>query len=122
MTSIRESFLIQLEQSGVREFLRGITIANTLGDASHTARRALQRLDELTANIRSQIEQDVYSKDLAVKHFPGKWKEAKRMAGDRLNAEEGVEYWLLVRRFYLELGGEYVEQLQPRERREYEEV
>lgn len=72
--------------------------------------------------------------DLAICHYMGKWKEAKRIAFSRhrdfmMNGseersariaqaypegyEQSFDFWMEVRRYYLELGGEYRHQLLP---------
>ena len=58
-------------------------------------------------------EEKLFSRDLAIRLYPGKWSTAKGMARERTTKCEGVDYWLLARKFYLELGGEYVEQIDP---------
>lgn len=50
-------------------------------------------------------------RDLAVKHYPFKWKKAQEMAHDLRHHPELDDYWSKVRLLYLELGGEYVHQL-----------
>ena len=45
---------------------------------------------------------------LALKHYPFKWKQAQRLAG---NHHIELPYWARVRRLYLELGGLYIGQL-----------
>lgn len=48
-------------------------------------------------------------RDLAIRHYPGKWKSAQKLADTRHHPE--IDYWAAVRKLYLELGGEYVGQL-----------
>ena len=47
-------------------------------------------------------------RDLAIKHYPGKWRTAITMAGVR-----DKNYWGRVRLYYLELGGLFIGQLKP---------
>jgi hypothetical protein len=55
-------------------------------------------------------EERIYSQDLATSLFPGKWSTAKRMSRQRSANSRGGDFWLLARKFYLELGGEYLSQ------------
>ncbi len=65
--------------------------------------------------------EELYSDDLAIDQYRGKWKQAKKLVsaqnnvGMCANDSEGhqIDYWLAVRKFYLELGGLYKEQLTP---------
>jgi hypothetical protein len=50
------------------------------------------------------MEQQV-SKDLDVRRYPFKWKDAKRITKGNSNT---MSYWLKVRKHFLELGGEYL--------------
>lgn len=50
--------------------------------------------------------------DLAICHYPYKWQEAQKIAARNLTVElASFEFWLLVRTAFLELGGEYRDQL-----------
>jgi hypothetical protein len=53
---------------------------------------------------------------LAIKHYHFKWKSAKVMAG---NHHQDFPYWARVRILYLELGGLYIHQLNPRQQALY---
>jgi hypothetical protein len=55
-------------------------------------------------------EEALFSSDLAVRLFPGKWSTAKQMARKLSTDSRGVPYWMRARQFYLELGGEYLSQ------------
>lgn len=62
--------------------------------------------------------------DLAIRHYPGKWKAALDMA-KRAKASRslpGEDYWAHVRRTYLELGGQFVGQLDPIQQAHYFEL
>ncbi len=48
--------------------------------------------------------------DLAIRHYPGKWKTAQGLAHDDRHYPE-LDYWARARKLYLELGGEFVGQL-----------
>lgn len=52
-------------------------------------------------------------RDLALCHYPGKWKAAKNHASV-LFASYSHDWWMAARKYYLELGGEYKEQLPKR--------
>lgn len=54
--------------------------------------------------------------DLAIKHYPRKWQSAQKHAAF---AKGRPEYWETVRRYYLELGGIYIHQLNPKQRTVY---
>lgn len=64
-------------------------------------------LSELEASNWKPDEEVVYSADLAIDQYPGKWEAAKEEAKSQLKEEYGVDYWLLARRFFLDTGGEY---------------
>lgn len=53
---------------------------------------------------------DWHVADLALCHYPGKWKAAKDHA-DKLHLVRSHEWWMSARQYYLELGGEYKEQV-----------
>ena len=53
---------------------------------------------------------------LAVKHYPGKMKQAKRLAETH---HTELPYWGRVRLLYLELGGLYIRQLKPKQQASY---
>jgi hypothetical protein len=61
--------------------------------------------------------------DLAVLHYPGKWKAAQRSVDGNHDSQtrRSWPYWKRVRQLYLELGGEYVGQLQILQRLRYAE-
>ena len=63
-------------------------------------------------------EEQLYSQDLAIRHYSGKWKAAKNSVADRMQLPHRkltfplpIDYWLAVRLHYLETGGLYIEQL-----------
>ena len=64
-------------------------------------------LSEMDIEVAGPDEEQVYSADLAVAKYPGKWKSAKEEAKILLKEKEGVEYWLLVRRLFIQMGGAY---------------
>lgn len=68
-------------------------------------------------------ECDAYC-DLAVKHYGGKWKHAKEYVSGGHDAKDraGMPYWNRVRLVYLELGGEYVEQLKIMQKLQYSQA
>ncbi len=57
-------------------------------------------------------------RDLAVAHYPGKWKVARQYCLNH-EAKAGESYWAFVRRTYLELGGEFIGQLCARQQAHY---
>jgi hypothetical protein len=59
-------------------------------------------------------------RDLALRHYFGKWKAAKEHASI-LHATYSHAWWMSARTHYLELGGEYKSQL-PKDIREREEL
>jgi hypothetical protein len=59
------------------------------------------------APITNSDDELYYSIDLAVDLFPGKWKDAQRLAEAELPRTSGIGYWLCARRIFLELGGAY---------------
>ena len=67
-------------------------------------------------------EEKLFSSELAIRFYTGKWTTAKQMARERCDRSSGVDYWLLARKFYLELGGEYLEQIDPRHLAKYSGV
>ncbi len=70
-------------------------------------------------NQKSLTEAEA-SRDLAIKHYPGKWKAAKAYCmAHQQYAKPGEGYWAQVRRHYLELGGEFIGQLCARQRAQY---
>lgn len=46
--------------------------------------------------------------DLDIVNYPGKWKDAKRLASYRYGSYRGGEFWRLVRVNFLALGGQYL--------------
>ena len=59
--------------------------------------------------------------DLAILHYPGKWKAAQRSVENNADSQSrrSWPYWKRVRQLYLEFGGEYIGQLQPLQRLRY---
>lgn len=63
--------------------------------------------------------EELYSDDLAIDQYRGKWEQAKKLVRAQNNLgmcandseEHQIAYWLAVRQRYLELGGLYKEQL-----------
>jgi hypothetical protein len=76
-------------------------------------------MNSRSMNQKSMTEAEA-SRDLAILHYPGKWKAAKQycMHNDQY-AHPGEGYWAHVRRTYLEVGGEFVGQLCARQRAQY---
>lgn len=73
-------------------------------------------------NTRVEWTEEQAQADLAVRHYPGKWEQAKRLALDRRHyggEYEDISYWERVRYLYLELGGLYVGQLNPQQQYVY---
>ena len=59
------------------------------------------------------------SEDLAIRHYPFKWRQAQRLAFNLRHHPDIPDYWKRVRLLYLELGGEYVLQLPALKRLQY---
>lgn len=49
-------------------------------------------------------------RDLALSHYFGKWKVAKAHASSLFDGHS-YDWWMSARQYYLELGGEYKDQL-----------
>ena len=65
--------------------------------------------DKTEQTTRNEL---VYSADLNTSGYYFKWKHAKEMIRESrlpyaVPDDDGIKFWLAVRRCYLELGGEY---------------
>jgi hypothetical protein len=63
--------------------------------------------------------EELVSKDLAIKHYNGKWQHAKEYVKKYQTSNDEFNYWMNVRQIYLELGGEYIHQLKLSQRYQY---
>ena len=61
------------------------------------------------------------NRDLAIIHYPGKWKSAQRSVAANADSQSrrSWPFWKRVRQWYLEIGGLYVGQLQESQRWQY---